>query len=145
MSSEENEQMIFVTMFIASIDLQSGTMEFCNCGHNAPVLLSTKGGKPAFLDCKPNMAIGIQQGFAFEGQRIENVKGKPLFLYIDGLNEAENRQKEEFGNEKMLEVLGEDKFVDARTTVEKMCQAVALHVDDAEQSDDLTMLCVKVS
>lgn len=145
MSSEENEQMIFVTMFIASIDLQSGTMEFCNCGHNAPVLLSTKGGKPVFLDCKPNMAIGIQQGFAFEGQRIENVKGKPLFLYTDGLNEAENRQKEEFGNEKMLEVLGEDKFVDARTTVEKMCQAVALHVDDAEQSDDLTMLCVKVS
>ena len=145
MSSEENDQMIFVTMFIASIDLQSGTMEFCNCGHNAPVLLSTKGGKPVFLDCKPNMAIGIQQGFAFEGQRIENVKGKPLFLYTDGLNEAENRQKEEFGNEKMLEVLGEDKFVDARTTVEKMCQAVALHVDDAEQSDDLTMLCVKVS
>ena len=145
MSSEENDQMIFVTMFIASIDLQSGTMEFCNCGHNAPVLLSTKGGKPAFLDCKPNMAIGIQQGFAFEGQRIENVKGKPLFLYTDGLNEAENRQKEEFGNEKMLEVLGGDKFVDARTTVEKMCQAVALHVDDAEQSDDLTMLCVKVS
>lgn len=145
MSSEENEQMIFVTMFIASIDLQSGTMEFCNCGHNAPVLLSTKGGKPAFLDCKPNMAIGIQQGFVFEGQRIENVKGKPLFLYTDGLNEAENRQKEEFGNERMLAVLGEDKFVDARTTVEKMCQAVALHVDDAEQSDDLTMLCVKVS
>lgn len=145
MSSEENEQMIFVTMFIASIDLQSGTMEFCNCGHNAPVLLSTKGGKPVFLDCKPNMAIGIQQGFVFEGQRIENVKGKPLFLYTDGLNEAENRQKEEFGNERMLAVLGEDRFVDARTTVEKMCQAVALHVDDAEQSDDLTMLCVKVS
>ena len=145
MTSEENEQMIFVTMFIASIDLSSGTMEFCNCGHNAPVLLSGKGGKPAFLDCKPNMAIGIQQGFAFEGQRIENVKGKPLFLYTDGLNEAENRQKEEFGNEKMLEVLGEDKFVDARTTVEKMCQAVAFHVDGAEASDDLTMLCVKVS
>ena len=145
MSSEENEQMVFVTMFIASIDLSSGVMDFCNCGHNAPVMLSGKGGKPAFLDCKPNMAIGIQQGFVFEGQRIENVKGKPLFLYTDGLNEAENRQKEEFGNEKMLEVLGEDKFVDARTTVEKMCQAVALHVDDAEASDDLTMLCVKVS
>ncbi len=68
-----------------------------------------------------------------------------MFLYTDGLNEAENRQKEEFGNERMLAVLGEDRFVDARTTVEKMCQAVALHVDDAEASDDLTMLCVKVS
>ena len=145
MTSEENEQLNFVTMFIASIDLTSGAMEFCNCGHNAPVMLSGKGGKPVFLDCKPNMAIGIQHGFVFEGQRIENVKGKPVFFYTDGLNEAENALGEQFGNEKLLAVLGEGKFVNAQQTVEKMSQAVSLHVGDAEPSDDLTMLCVKVS
>ena len=144
MASDENEQLNFVTMFIASIDLKTGTLDFCNCGHNAPVMLSCTGEKPCFLACDPNVAIGIMPGFEFKGQTIPDVKGKPIFIYTDGLNEAENAANEQFGNDRMLEVLGEVPFLDAQTTVERLMNAVAGHVADAEPSDDLTMLCVKI-
>lgn len=143
--AEKNDQMLFVTMFIACVDLKTDVMEYCNCGHNAPVLLSGSGQKPAFIDCKPNTAVGILPGFAFEGQRIEDFSDKVLFLYTDGLNEAENEAHEQFGNDRMLEELGREAFRDSRTLVDRLSQAVADHVAGAEASDDLTMLCLKIT
>ena len=143
--SEDNEQMMFVTMFMASLDLQSGVLNYCNCGHNAPVLMPGRGKKPHFLDCKPNMAIGIMGGFAFEGQTVANFRGKSLFVYTDGLNEAENAEHEQFGEDRMLFLLAEENFTNAQTTIETMHQAVTAHVNGAAQSDDLTMLCISLS
>ena len=143
--AEENEEMLFVTMFFACIDLKSGRAEFCNCGHNPPVLISFDGRVPHFVDCKPNTVIGVMPGFTFEGQQVANVRDKVLFLYTDGLNEAENEYHEQFGNEAMLAELGRNPFTDSRTLVEQMKTAVARHVNGAEASDDLTMLCVKIN
>ena len=141
--SEKNDQMIFVTMFIADINLKTGVMDYCNCGHNAPVL--TDGGKKAgFLECKSNTAVGIMPGFKFEGQTAD-LRGKVLFLYTDGLNEAENSSHEQFGNDRMLAELGREPFRDARTLVDRLSAAVNSHVAGAEPSDDLTMLCLKLS
>lgn len=143
--AEKNEQMLFVTMFIGCLDLKTGALEYCNCGHNAPVLLSGPGSKPVFLDCKPNTAIGILPGFAYEGQRIDDLHGQVLFLYTDGLNEAENEAHDQFGNERMLEELGGAPFIDAKDMVGRLHKAVEIHVDGAEASDDLTMLCLMLS
>ena len=140
--AEKNEQMIFVTMFIATIDLTTGAMDYCNCGHNPPVLLS--GCEPAFLDCTANTAIGIMPDFDFEGQRLDDIRDKVLFLYTDGLNEAENAAHEQFGNERMLAVLGREPFQDTRSLVERINLAVATHVDGAEANDDMTLLCLKI-
>lgn len=145
LASDDNEQMMFVTMFMASLDLQSGVLNYCNCGHNAPVLMPGRGKKPHFLDCKPNMAIGIMGGFAFEGQTVANFRGKSLFVYTDGLNEAENAEHEQFGEDRMLFLLAEENFTNAQTTIETMHQAVTAHVNGAAQSDDLTMLCISLS
>lgn len=142
--SEKNEQMIFVTMFIASVDLKTGMMDYCNCGHNAPVLLRGDGTDVRFLDCEPNMAIGIMPGMSFKGQQI-SLKDTVLFLYTDGLNEAENSANEQFGNERMLAELGSEPFMNASTTIKRLKRAVATHVGGAEASDDLTMLCLKLT
>ena len=142
--AEKNEQMIFVTMFLAVVDLHTGVMDYCNCGHNAPVLFPGPDKAPAFLDCLPNTAVGIESGFTFEGQRIDDMRGKILFLYTDGLNEAENADHEQFGNERMLACLGDGPFLDARTLIDRLSTAVASHVADAEASDDLTMLCLRI-
>lgn len=142
--SEKNDQMIFVTMFLAAVDLNTGVMEYCNCGHNAPVLFPGPDKAPAFLDCLPNTAIGIANGFNYEGQRIDDLRGKILFLYTDGLNEAENSEHEQFGNDRMLACLGDGPFLDARTLINRLSTAVASHVADAEASDDLTMLCLRI-
>ena len=144
-AAEDNAQMIFVTMFFGTLDLSTGVLSYCNAGHNAPVVLRHKKGKAHFLPCKPNMAIGIMAGFEFEGETLEDFRGDTLFVYTDGLNEAENAAHEQFGNERMLEILGENQRKGARDIIEIMNQAVAAHVDGAEASDDLTMLCVRMA
>lgn len=142
--SEKNDQMIFVTMFLAAVDLKTGVMEYCNCGHNAPVLFPGPDKAPAFLDCLSNTALGIESGFDYEGQRVDDMRGKILFLYTDGLNEAENADHEQFGNDRMLACLGDGPFLDSRSLIDRLSEAVASHVAGAEASDDLTMLCLRI-
>ena len=137
--SEGNEQLMFVTLFIGQLDLQSGRLEFCNCGHNPPVILTPT---PHFMDCLPNTPIGVCLGWEFEGQVLENLRNTPLLLYTDGLNEAENEQHEEFGNDRLLSVLSTHPFTEAKDLVDTLLEAVANHVGQAEASDDLTLVCL---
>ncbi len=137
--SENNSQLMFVTLFLGRLDLETGRLEFCNCGHNPPVVLSPE---PHFMDCLPNTPIGVCPGWKYEGQSVENLRQTPVLFYTDGLNEAENEQHEEFGNERLLEVLSSQDFVDAKSLIEYVLAAVAKHVGQAEASDDLTLLCL---
>ena len=143
--AEENPDLLFVTMFFAAIDLASGEMDYCNCGHNAPVLLPCGDGDPSFLQCKANTAVGVMSGFKYEGQRLADIRGKALFLYTDGLTEAENAEHVQFGDDRMLAELKQVPLLDARSLVERLEEAVAHHVDGAEASDDLTLFCVKIN
>ena len=140
--TDGNEQLMFVTMFIGAIDLQTGKLDFCNCGHNPPVILPPDG-KPVFLSCKANTAIGVLSDTVFEGEYADGFKDTPLFLYTDGLNEAENPDHELFGSDRLLAVLGEP-FTDAETVVKRMQAAISDHVAGADASDDLTMLCLEI-
>ena len=141
--SADNEQLMFVTMFIGVIDLKSGRMSFCNCGHNPPAILSADG-KASFLEGEPNVPLGIAPGYVFRGQEVADIRGIPLFLYTDGLNEAENNAHEPFGNDRLLEVLGSALFQSSEELVHRLKESVKDHVDGAEASDDLTMLCVRI-
>lgn len=140
--ADRNEQLMFVTMFIGAIDLETGRLDFCNCGHNPPVVLP-KGGHPFFLSCKTNMSIGILPEAKFEGESVESFMDTPLFLYTDGLNEAENPEHVLFGTDRLLAVLGEP-YTDAETIVKRMQAAISDHVAGADASDDLTMLCLEI-
>ena len=140
--ADRNEQLMFVTMFIGAIDLETGRLDFCNCGHNPPVVLP-KGGHPFFLSCKANMSIGILPEAKFEGESVERFMDTPLFLYTDGLNEAENPEHVLFGTDRLLAVLGEP-YTDAETVVKRMQAAISDHVAGADASDDLTMLCLEI-
>ena len=142
--SEGNTTRMFVTFFLGLIDLQTGHLDFCNGGHNAPVITDGEGHAD-FIKMIPNLPIGIFPNFQFKGEEIDSLKGKSLFLYTDGLNEAENEAHEQFGNDRMLEELGREAFRDSRTLVDRLSQAVADHVAGAEASDDLTMLCLKIT
>lgn len=139
--SEDNEQLMFITMFIGMADLGTGKLSFCNCGHNPPVLL---GGKPGFMECEPNVPLGIAPGFVFKGQSIKDFRGTPILLYTDGLNEAENSAHEELGNDRLIQSLSENPYKDAQATIDTLLNTVAAHVGDAEQSDDLTLLCINL-
>ena len=80
-----------------------------------------------------------------EGEEIENVKGRALFIYTDGLNEAENRQQEQFGDDHLLDILRNTHFDTAQQVVESLKVEVERHRDGAEPNDDFTMMCIRVA
>jgi serine phosphatase RsbU (regulator of sigma subunit) len=134
---EGNENGMFVTMFLALINLETGSMDFCNAGHNPPVL----GDK--FMEIETNAPIGLWPGLEFVGEHIDNIEGKSLFLYSDGLNEAENKNQEQFGDDHLLSILHTMHFNNARQLIEYMKDAVEKHRNGASPNDDLTMMELK--
>ena len=135
--AEDNDQGMFVTMFIGLIDLRSGHMEFCNAGHNPPLL------DGEYMHMESNAPIGLWPDLQYEGEEVSDMHGKTLFVYTDGINEAENIRQEQFGEDRLQSLLRQD-LGDARQTSETIHRAVEDFVGDAEPSDDLTKMCIKV-
>ena len=133
----DNENGMFVTMFIGMLNLDSGRLDFCNAGHNPPLL------NGQYINMEPNAPIGLWQDLEFVGEHLDYIKGKTLLLYTDGLTEAENAKQEQFGDERLQALLA---LYDEtpEQTIERIEKTVAHHVGDAEASDDLTMLCLKL-
>lgn len=143
LSGEDNERGMFVTMFLGLVDLKTGHLHFCNAGHNPPILVSD--GTAEFIDMIPNAPIGLWPELEYEGEEIADITGHPFFVYSDGLNEAENKEQEQFSDERLLEILQTHPFESARQTIEMLKAEVESHRNGAEPNDDLTMLCLKVN
>ena len=143
LSGDENPTNMFVTLFVGVVNLQSGHLMFCNAGHNPPVI---GGGEHHgdFLQMLPNFPIGVMPGLEFTGEEIDTIKGRPLFLYTDGLNEAENRQHAQFGDDQLLSILRNTHFESAQQVVETLYNEVQRHRDGADPNDDLTMMCLRM-
>ena len=154
--SANNENAVFVTMFIGIIDLKTGNLDYCNCGHNPPVYgerrMHTTQTVFRLLDIESNVPIGLWPGYTFVGGHLSDIRSSLLFVYTDGVNEAENRMQEQFGEKRMLRVLRESTQPFGERTpktrshflIDEMKYALDAFVDGAEQSDDLTMLCVSI-
>ena len=138
LSGEDNEQGMFVTMFLGVVDLTTGHLQFCNAGHNPPILGTE------FIDMIPNAPIGLFPGLEYEGEEIDDIRGRQLFIYTDGLNEAENNEKDQFGDDHLLDIMATHHFADAKETIEYLKAEVEKHREGAEPNDDLTMLCFTV-
>ena len=163
LAGDDNVNGMFVTMFIGMLDLETGHLSFCNAGHNPPVITMDNGQltmdndgaqqKVAancqlsilnyqFLNVLPNAPIGLWPELEYEGEEIDSIKGRPLFLYTDGLNEAENTAQEQFGDERLLEMLQNTHFDTAQQVIETLEAEVEKHRNGADPNDDLTMMGV---
>lgn len=141
---EGNEQNMFVTLFLGVLDLRTGTLQYCNAGHNEPVRLREKNAKCASLSCMPNLPLGVLSGFEYKEQAVQMEVGETLFLYTDGLTEAENSAHELFGEQRMMQSIGQwSADMTAEQQIEAMRSAVTAFVGEAEQSDDLTMFTIR--
>ena len=141
LSGDDNESNMFVTFWLGLVDLTTGHLSFCNAGHNPPVI-GCGGDDVTFLEMKPNVPIGIMPGMEYKGEEMDTIKGRPFFIYTDGLNEAENKEKEEFSDARLIEILRNTHFTSAQQLVEKLSAEVEVHRNGAEPSDDLTMMCL---
>ena len=144
LSGDDNVSGMFVTMFLGMLNMDTGHLNFCNAGHNPPVI---GGGQNQgeFLEMIANAPIGLFPELEYEGEEIESIKGRALFVYTDGLNEAEDMEQKQFGDEHMLEILRNTHFESARQVVETLYNEVQAHRHGADPNDDLTILCLKVS
>lgn len=135
--SETNDNNMFVTLFCGILDLTNGRLRYCNAGHNPPIIL-TNSIQP--LPVLPNLPLGVMQGMCYEEQEVILHYDDALFLYTDGLTEAENPEHELFGEERMKAVLHTRR--DVQDQLDAMQQAVAEFVGTAPKSDDLTMMFI---
>ena len=142
--SRDNEQGMFVTMFIGLIDLVKGVLRYCNCGHNPPVIVR-QDGEAAFIPIKyTNRPLGVWEGDDFEGENLGNVRGDLLLFYTDGLNEAENKQQELLGNDAVLRLMTEFARLSAQEVIQNLQKAVEQHRAGSIPNDDLTLLCLRL-
>ncbi|MBR1782707.1 MAG: SpoIIE family protein phosphatase [Bacteroidales bacterium] len=132
---EINENNMFVTFFCGVLDLKTGHMDYCNAGHNAPYILTDAIRE---LAVEPNLPLGVLPGINYVEQSVEMKYDDALFLFTDGLNEAENIRHEQFGESGIRAVLHTRRS--AQGQMDAMKAAVAAFVGEAEPSDDLTML-----
>ena len=136
---EGNESGMFVTMFLALINLETGRMDFCNAGHNPPML----GNE--FLEMETNAPIGLWPGLEYVGESVESIKQKPLFVYSDGLNEAENKEQVQFGDDRLADILRHMQSENAQHVIEYLTTEIEKHRNGAAPNDDLTMMEVRIS
>lgn len=147
--SKGNEHCMFCTMFVGVLDLKTGELNYCNGGHNAPVIrrLKEDGNVDVrYMEPKRNIAIGLFDGFEFEGENTTLSPGEAIFLYTDGVTEAENINHELFGEEATLAALAESRnmhLTSAKGFINHMYESIEKHAHDTEQSDDITMLVVE--
>ena len=137
-----NEDGMFITMFFGMVHLPTGKLDFCNAGHNPPIL--GNGSESHFLEMESNAPIGLWEGLKYTGEVIDDIRGRLFFVYTDGLNEAENTKLEQFGDEQLLSVFKRTSQMSPREMVDTMRSEVYRHRNGADPNDDLTMLALHV-
>ena len=138
--AEGNNSNMFVTMFIGLLHLDTGSLDYCNCGHNPPVL------DDQFMKMKyVNQMIGFWPDASFCGESIDDIRGHRLLVYTDGLNEAENAQYEQFGDDRLQQLLADAASLNSHQIIDRLIDAVEQHRAGVEPNDDLTLMCLKLS
>ena len=141
--ADNNDTSMFVTLFLGVLDLKTGVLKYSNAGHNSPLVI---GQDVQTLRCDSNVPIGVLDDWDYSCQEIRLEPQTTVFLYTDGLNEAENITHAQFSEKRIISVLysmlAEEKNQPEKL-VKRLSESVHVFVGDAEQSDDLTMLAVK--
>ena len=141
--ADANDTNMFVTLFVGVLDLPTGRMRYCNAGHDAPLLAGAGLGS---LTCDANIPIGVMQDWKYSLQETQIFTGTTIFLFTDGLTEAENANHDLFRMERVNEVASQalaHQQHEPKQLIDMMTNAVHQFVDKAEQSDDLTMMAIQ--
>ena len=140
--ADDNESAMFVTVLYAVYDPPTGRLSYANGGHNLPVIFHADGSSTV-LPYTQGLALAVLSGFDFEEGEITLAPGDTLVLYTDGVTEAMDIEKEEFGMERLRGVFAGGQPESAKTANEAVFAAVREFVGDAPQSDDITCLTLK--
>jgi len=133
---------MFVTVFYGIYNTKTGLVTYCNAGHNPPHVL-TKSGEVTELPKSTDMMVGAFDGIEFHEYTLQLEHGDALVMFTDGVTEAMNEAKEEFGTARLVDTLEEVAMHNCQQIIESVKADIASFVGEAEQSDDITMLVLK--
>ena len=138
---ENNEAEMFVTAWMGQLDLTTGVLEYVNAGHNPP-LIRYSNGEAEYLRTKPNFILAGMDITKYKKYELQFEKGDEIFLYTDGVTEAADKDNVLYGEERLQRIIsGTDGT--SKETCEALHKDIDAFVKDAEQSDDITMMCIK--
>ena len=138
----KNEANMFVTLWVGVLDLQDGCLTYVSAGHNPPVLI--RNGSAVFVKRRNCFVLGGMEDVPYRENEINLQKGDALFLYTDGVTEASTTTNELYGDDRLLACLTNSAGVDVQTMIEDVKQSIDNFVQDNEQFDDITMLCLRL-
>ncbi len=136
---QNNDEEMFVTVWIGVLEISTGRITAANAGHEYPVIRKADGDFELFKD-KHGFVVGGMEGMRYKEYEMQLEKGGTLFLYTDGVPEATNGENELFGTDRLLEAMNQCRDADPKTLLTNVKSAVDEFVGEAEQFDDLTML-----
>lgn len=137
-----NEQGFFVTLFFCVLELSTGKMVCVNAGHNPPLIKRAKG-EFEYFECKPNLVVGAMGGIDYESCETQLKQGDMIFLYTDGITEALNKDKEFYGEKRLMDKLNSITDTSAQNVLEEIKTNVDVFANEEPQTDDITMLALK--
>jgi sigma-B regulation protein RsbU (phosphoserine phosphatase) len=139
--SDNNESSMFVTFFLGVLDLKTGLLKYCNAGHNPPVIVRGTGDVVMFEKTK-YIPVGLFEDFDYHELSLQMEDGDKIFLYTDGVSEAENADNKLFGDDTLMNIISQNAKATPRDLIHRMEAEIALHVNGFTQSDDITMMTI---
>ena len=136
-----NEADMFVTLWVGVLDLGTGEMRYVSAGHNPPVLV--RGDAPEYLKTKNGFVLAGMEGVRYKEHTVTLDKGDILYLYTDGVTEANAADGELYGEARLLQCFGKADTMTAEQIVLAVQESVDAFVQENDQFDDMTMLCFR--
>lgn len=136
-----NEQGFFVTLFLCVLELSTGKLVCVNAGHNPPLIKTSKGNFEYFK-CKPNLVVGAMSGIDYTSCETQLNPDDTIFLYTDGITEALNKDKEFYGEKRLVDKLNTVKDISVENILAEVKSDVDTFSNGELQADDITMLAL---
>lgn len=131
----------FVTLFLALLDPERLTITYCNAGHNYPI--HADGGSLRFLE-DSDLVLGVDDRMTYPERTVRMERGDAILLYTDGVTEARRPDGEEFGEDRLLEILRTHRDECSRGLVERIRESVLQFASPDDVQDDMTLFCLRV-
>ena len=139
---ENNEEELFVTAWVGVLEISTGSLRYVSAGHNPPVLVA--GRQAVYIKGRSGLVLGGMEGARYKEGTMEVMPGNKLFLYTDGVTEAENESHDQYGEKKLQNCLKEAAGQTVDQVLETVKADIVKHAAGADQFDDMTMICLEL-
>lgn len=139
---ERNKEELFVTAWLGKLNLKSGKLSYVNAGHNQP-LIKHASNNFEFMDTRPNLVIGGIEDIKYREYEIDLNDGDMIFLYTDGITEANDNYNEFYGENRLREIINKNKNEKLSDIIIEVNKDIDNFCNNHEQFDDTTMMIIK--